>query len=114
SILWRSALIRCGIRWKVGAGRTVKAFYNPWIPRPTTFKPITPTNLVPSSWVVLDFILNNRLNIEFLNQIFYPVDVEATTKIPISVLGSEDRGELVRRGYGFAVVEKSLAVEHPE
>ncbi|PON99299.1 hypothetical protein TorRG33x02_048420 [Trema orientale] len=32
-----------GLRWRIGDGSTVKVFHNPWLPNPSSFKPITPS-----------------------------------------------------------------------
>lgn len=40
-LLWGRELLKLGIRWRIRDGSSVKVFDDPWMPRPSTFKPIT-------------------------------------------------------------------------
>lgn len=47
SYIWRSVvrgvdLLKKGIVWRVGDGRNLKIWSNPWLPREDTRKPVTP------------------------------------------------------------------------
>ncbi|KAL0327910.1 UNVERIFIED_CONTAM: putative mitochondrial protein [Sesamum calycinum] len=51
SFTWRSVmaaydLFRAGCQWRVGSGTQIRIWADPWLPRPRSFRPITP---VPSS-----------------------------------------------------------------
>ncbi|KAL0409532.1 UNVERIFIED_CONTAM: putative ribonuclease H protein [Sesamum radiatum] len=50
SFTWRSILaaryvISKGIRWRVGDGQSIRVWNDPWLPRPSTFLPITTQSL---------------------------------------------------------------------
>ncbi|KAL0402425.1 UNVERIFIED_CONTAM: hypothetical protein Slati_4272400 [Sesamum latifolium] len=57
SFTWRSImaahdLFRAGCRWRVGTGETIRVWRDPWLPRPRSFRPITPT---PASLEEMNF-----------------------------------------------------------
>lgn len=41
SLLWGRDLLAKGIRWRIGKGTKVNVFKDPWLLRPTNFKPVT-------------------------------------------------------------------------
>lgn len=45
SILWGREVIHKGLRWRIGDGKQVKVYQSGWLPRPVTFKPISPRSL---------------------------------------------------------------------
>ncbi|KAL0404406.1 UNVERIFIED_CONTAM: hypothetical protein Sradi_2081400 [Sesamum radiatum] len=50
SLTWRSIMsskdiIIAGSRWRIGSGISTKIWKDPWLPRPSTFKPITPPSI---------------------------------------------------------------------
>lgn len=41
SIVWGRQVVHKGARWRIGNGQNVLVYENNWIPKPTTFKPIS-------------------------------------------------------------------------
>ena len=81
-----------GLRWKVGDGQNINVWNDPWLPRPWGFKLITPKiedleDLEVSSLIDRQ---TRTWDLEILQQIFLPQDVETICSIPISVRNAED------------------------
>ncbi|KAK6121388.1 hypothetical protein DH2020_044870 [Rehmannia glutinosa] len=89
SVLWGRELLKQGIRWRIGNGRSTHAFNEPWLPRPLTFKPITPPPN-DTNTCVADLISNHSWDISAINNIFWPCDREEILKIPLGRENSED------------------------
>ncbi|KAL0425617.1 UNVERIFIED_CONTAM: putative mitochondrial protein [Sesamum radiatum] len=61
SYTWRSImaafdLFRAGCRWRVGTGAAIRVWADPWLPRPTSFRPITPAPMALVDMRVSDLI----------------------------------------------------------
>ena len=50
SILWGREVIKKGFRWRVGNGRNISVYKDNWLPRPDTFKPISPLLCQQKQW----------------------------------------------------------------
>lgn len=59
SILWKRQVIKKGLRWRIGNGRKVVVYKDNWLPRPETFKPISPPSL-PRDTMVVELIKNEN------------------------------------------------------
>ncbi|KAK0595746.1 hypothetical protein LWI29_009655 [Acer saccharum] len=115
SLIWGRSLLLKGLRWKVGDGRSINAFKDPWLPRPSTFKPITPD---PNINLQVADLIDNEFpgwNINALNHHFLPIDREIILSIPVSYLGGPDSiswhfdksgSYTVKSGYRLALSEK--------
>ncbi|KAK3195887.1 hypothetical protein Dsin_027197 [Dipteronia sinensis] len=70
-----------GVRWKVGDGKSIKAFVDPWIPRPSLFKPITAG--VDKRIQIVGFLLNKGRGwtLRKLEQLFLEIDRNEILKI---------------------------------
>ncbi|KAL5542188.1 hypothetical protein UlMin_009898 [Ulmus minor] len=66
SIVWGRELLNKGLIWKIGNGLSVKAFSDPWIARPMSFKPVTK---------------NPRMDDPTEN--FWPIDIAEITNITV-------------------------------
>ncbi|KAK4386128.1 putative mitochondrial protein [Sesamum angolense] len=90
SLTWRSLLsarplMMAGIRWCVGSGSSIKVWASPWIPRPSSFHPITPVATNDPN-LLISTLIDHELGIwrhDRLRDLFLPVDVEAILKIPL-------------------------------
>ena len=84
SYTWRSILkglkvLKNGIIWRVGDGRSIRIWEDPWLPREWTRRPITPprNNLL----VRVDELIDQKRGIwdeELVRYIFWTQDVELT------------------------------------
>lgn len=92
SIIWGREALNLGLRWRIGNGQKVNIFQDPWLPRPSAFKPITTPDSVNTNWQVSELLLTNPLCWDMLkiNNIFWPVDRDLVTGIPLSFNVVED------------------------
>ncbi|KAH9656895.1 putative reverse transcriptase/RNA-dependent DNA polymerase [Citrus sinensis] len=83
SILWGRQVIHKGIRWRIGNGQQVQIYKGNWIPKPTSFKPVSPPSL-PSDTRVAELIKeDNQWNEDMICQHFLREDAEIILRIPI-------------------------------
>ena len=82
-----------GVHWKIGSGNGVKAWLDPWIQMPCSFKPITRNLFLENSLLVADLILEKprRWNRELLENLFLPRDIELILRVPLCEMASDDR-----------------------
>lgn len=122
SYTWRSLcgarwVIEGGSRWRVADGFHLSIWESKWLPRPSTFKVITPFNPQFSLLRVGDFIDrdNGSWKEDMVNLAFLPVDAEIIMNIPLSLNFPPDRliwhfssnGELtVKSAYHFILQRK--------
>ncbi|KAL0301821.1 UNVERIFIED_CONTAM: putative mitochondrial protein [Sesamum radiatum] len=90
SLTWRSIInskeiIAAGSRWSVGSGSSIKIWKDPWLPRPVTFKPITPPPEGHDQNVVAAMIdpETKEWDRQIIENIFNPEDQELILKIPL-------------------------------
>ncbi|KAH9784956.1 reverse transcriptase domain-containing protein [Citrus sinensis] len=115
SILWGRQVIHKGIRWRIGNGEQVEVYKGNWMPRPTSFKPVSPPSL-PIDSRVSDLInAANQWNEGLINQHFGKEDAEMILRIPLPSRPMEDqivwhydkKGIYsVKSGYQVALKEK--------
>ncbi|KAL0344526.1 UNVERIFIED_CONTAM: putative mitochondrial protein [Sesamum radiatum] len=91
SFTWRSvmaaqSLFRKGCRWRVGTGEHIRAWDDPWLPRPRSFKPITPAPVVPANLFVADLVTPDGLDWDVVRvrELFWPEDSEVILGLPLS------------------------------
>ena len=89
SYVWRSILcglelIHVGVYKRIGDSKSIHPFLDSWLPRPSSFRPLTQFQNTSPYWRVLDFIIGGQWNLPFVQQIFLLVDVELIKCIPIS------------------------------
>ena len=100
------------MRWSVGDGDSIRVFKDQWLPRPSTFKPITPDPGI-DLWVA-DLMDKNHLGWDpvKLCQFLILIDREIVLSIPVSRKGGLDllswhfdrKGiYLVKSGYHLAL-----------
>ena len=51
SVLWGRQVIQQGSRWRIGNGENVKMYKSNWIPKPSTFRPISAPTMAPDTTV---------------------------------------------------------------
>ena len=123
SYAWRSLMaaqgvVHKGMRWQVGNGNRIRVWRDKWIPRPSTYRLVTPEK--PSSENALVSELINRAthewNMDKLKDWFLPEDREAIMSIPLStnevcdrLIWAENRSGkfTVKSAYALALEEQS-------
>ncbi|KAL0403558.1 UNVERIFIED_CONTAM: hypothetical protein Sradi_1996600 [Sesamum radiatum] len=90
SLVWRSIfsakpLILTGLRYRVGSGFNIRIGLDPWIPRPSTFRPITvlPPHLAAASVSALIDHHTNDWCRECIETNFLPEDHDVILSIPL-------------------------------
>ena len=86
SILTGQEVVRKGIRWRVGNGRSIQIWEDQWLPNSPSYKVISSINF--SSWVSLVSGLidveNKCQNLGLIRSIFLPFEAERIEGIPLS------------------------------
>jgi len=89
SYTWRSIMrgikvLESGVIWRIGNGERVNIWKDPWIPRGTTRKVITPRGSNLLNWVseLIDPITGGW-DEELLNQTLWPEDAEVVRALPV-------------------------------
>ncbi|KAL0435722.1 UNVERIFIED_CONTAM: putative mitochondrial protein [Sesamum radiatum] len=89
SFTWRSILaaqylFRAGCRWRVGSGSRIRVWFDPWLPRPRSFRPITPAPISLLNLCVSDLVDSNSgdWNVRLVNELFWPQDSDVILGIP--------------------------------
>ncbi|KAL0430274.1 UNVERIFIED_CONTAM: putative mitochondrial protein [Sesamum radiatum] len=97
SFTWRSILaaqhvVRGGLRWRIGLGRSVHIWDDPWIPRPFSFRILTPRYVNAPNSRVCDLIdaSTKAWNCSLVHELFWRDEAELILAIPISALDGED------------------------
>lgn len=116
SILWGREVTENGLRWRIGNDEQVKVYQSKWLPRPDTFKLISPPKL--HSETAVSELINEKheWDEELIRQNFLRVDAEQITRIPLPRQPNPDqvvwhydkKGEYsVKSGYQLALKMKT-------
>ncbi|KAH9681143.1 putative reverse transcriptase/RNA-dependent DNA polymerase [Citrus sinensis] len=90
SILWGRKIILKGTRWRIGSGEDVQVYNSNWLPRPTTFRPISPRTLAVDTKVV-DLIGPEReWKMDLIRQYFVQEDADIIQRIPLPRSSARD------------------------
>ena len=84
SILKGAELLKEGLIWRIGNGEKVNMWEDPWLPRGTTRKPITPRGA--SLLTKVSELINpvtGEWDVQLIQDIFWPEDVAVIMQIPI-------------------------------
>ena len=98
SFAWRSifatqTVVQSGYRWQVGDSKSIGVWTNRWLPRPSTFRVLTPPTLLPVNTTV-DSPTNQESgewNLNLINQVFFHEDATSILSIPLSRHKPKDR-----------------------
>ena len=98
SYAWRSlmaaqGIIKRGMRWQVGSGNKIRVWRDKWVPRPSTYKVLTPEKQTSKDALVCELInrASNEWDIDVLCQWFLPKDRDVILGIPLSTTSTSDR-----------------------
>lgn len=83
-------LLKKGIIWRVGNGKSIRLWRDPWLPRDFSRRPITRKGNCRFKWVSDLITDNGTWNIECINRIFWPIDAEVICNIRIPSRVEED------------------------
>lgn len=111
-------VIKVGIRWRIGNCHSVSVYKDIWLPRPVTFKPMSPPKMSMHT-VVADLIKSgNQWDEDKLKQNFIQEDLDVILNIPLprekakdQVMWHYDKGGeySIKSGYQLA-----LKLRYPE
>uniref|UniRef100_A0A5B7BF13 Reverse transcriptase zinc-binding domain-containing protein n=1 Tax=Davidia involucrata TaxID=16924 RepID=A0A5B7BF13_DAVIN len=98
SFTWRSILtarpiIEVGSRWRIGSGTSVAIWGQRWLPKPSTFKVISPPVDGLHDLMVADLIDQDSMSWkeDRVRDLFIPFEAEEICAIPLSVHASSDK-----------------------
>lgn len=78
-------LLKGGLRNNLRNGQSISMFNDPWLPRPSTFKVVSPCDLTMKDSTVAEFITPSlQWDVQKLNQFLVDFDVEIIKRLPIS------------------------------
>ncbi|XP_024156142.1 uncharacterized protein LOC112164137 [Rosa chinensis] len=98
SYTWRSlmkgkVLLEKGLRFQVGLGTRISVWFDPWIPRPYSFRPYSTVMEGLEDLTVADLIDPDSKDwmVDWLEELFFADEVDLIRKIPLSLRNPEDR-----------------------
>ena len=82
-----------GYRWQVGDGKSIDIWIDRWLPRPSTFRVLTPPAQLPANTRVESLIdqENGDWNLDLIHQTFLQDDATSILSIPLSRHKPQDR-----------------------
>ena len=86
-------LVKRGLRWQVGDGRSIRIWQDQWLSTRNTYRVVTPERAGNQIKMVWELLREENLewNTELVREIFLPQDAEAILSIPISESRARDR-----------------------
>ncbi|KAL5794824.1 hypothetical protein ACOSP7_003418 [Xanthoceras sorbifolium] len=84
SLVWGRSLLFKGLRWRVGNGKDIRAFQDPWIPRASTFRPFSMAPVEDFKVASLISPSSHSWDLAKLDQIFVAADRDSILEIPLS------------------------------
>ena len=85
--------MQSGYRLQVGDGKSIRVWTDRWLPRPSTFRVLTPLTLLPVNTIV-DSLMeqeSGEWNLNLINQVFFHEDATSILSIPLSHHKPKDR-----------------------
>ncbi|KAK6137935.1 hypothetical protein DH2020_028323 [Rehmannia glutinosa] len=97
SFTWRSILVgkellQKGIRWRVGDGKTIRVWEDPWIPSLRNFRTSTERGELPKDWKVQHLMVqnSNAWDEDKIANIFSTEEAQAILQIPLRNTSGQD------------------------
>ncbi|KAK4404580.1 putative mitochondrial protein [Sesamum angolense] len=91
SYTWRSIiaareLLKSGCRWRIGTRHSVDVWNDPWIPRPASFRIITPNVHNVQNMCVSNLIspITREWDVDTINALLWPVDRKLFFRFPLA------------------------------
>uniref|UniRef100_A0A453FEL0 Reverse transcriptase zinc-binding domain-containing protein n=1 Tax=Aegilops tauschii subsp. strangulata TaxID=200361 RepID=A0A453FEL0_AEGTS len=89
SVVWKGILhglelLKKGVIWRVGDGEHIRTWRDPWIPRPSSFRPIIPKGSRRLNRVSAFLDANGAWRADRLHEYFWEMDVQRILKIRTS------------------------------
>ena len=105
-------VVRRGMRWQVGNGTRINVWRDKWIPRPSSYKVLTPVRPNVENALVCELInrSSSEWNVDKLNSWFQPEDKEAIMSIPLSTNDTNDRLVWAENRSGKFTVKSAYAL----
>ncbi|XP_042974642.1 uncharacterized protein LOC122306274 [Carya illinoinensis] len=96
SYIWRNVwgalkLLKEGLRWRVGNGKSIKIWEHKWLPTPSSHCVQAPISVMNARARVSELISNGEWDVQLIKNIFRQEEVEQICSIPISKSNAEDR-----------------------
>ena len=89
-ILHGLELLKRGVIWRVGDGEHIRTWRDPWIPRPSSFRLITPKGTCRLNHVLDSLDANGAWRADCLREYFWEMDVLHILKIHTSLRQRSD------------------------
>ncbi|KAK3204628.1 hypothetical protein Dsin_018674 [Dipteronia sinensis] len=83
SLLAKQGILEKGLRWRVGKGDSIRIYKDQWVPRPYTFKILSPPSLGIDATVDCLVSPSGGWDMRHLQQNFLDCDVNAMLEIPL-------------------------------
>ncbi|KAK3228886.1 hypothetical protein Dsin_000767 [Dipteronia sinensis] len=91
SLWWGRKLLDCGSRWRIGNGSAVSIYEDRWIPRPYSFKVLSPKGREDITRVCQLKTPSGTGNVSLVSEIFVEDDSLAILSIPFSSADVKDK-----------------------
>lgn len=93
SFLSAKPVLQEGLFWRIGNGNSVSIWNERWVPRPFTFKVLSPMIEHSAVWKVSALIDNSSCswNQNLLRELLNNDDVELVSRVPISATNAPDK-----------------------
>ncbi|KAL5794878.1 hypothetical protein ACOSP7_003472 [Xanthoceras sorbifolium] len=85
SLVWGRSLLVKGLRWRVGNGKDIRAFQDPWIPRAYSFRPFSIAPVEDFKVAYLISSPSHSWDLAKLDQVFVAADRDSILEIPLSL-----------------------------
>ncbi|KAK3231649.1 hypothetical protein Dsin_003530 [Dipteronia sinensis] len=90
SFMWGMELLEAGLWWRIGDGSSVSIYRDRWLPRPLTFKIVSPPTLAVASKVQVLKNPNGCWNEGLIRESFWPEEADMILSTPCSIFKAPD------------------------